>query len=142
MQLVLDTNILLSALIRNSKTRTILLHPSFSFFLPEYSLEEFEKYKGMVLEKSNLSVEELDLLLGLLLERVTVVSASTFASFMPEAWSIMALIDPDDSPFIALALSFHNDGIWSQDKDFERQSKVKVWKTSDLVELIYQSKLL
>lgn len=43
-------------------------------------------------------------------------------------------VDIDDSIYIALALTKENDGIWSDDSDFEKQSKVKVWKTSEIIE--------
>ena len=53
----------------------------------------------------------------------------------------MWAIDIDDAPFVALALSFHHDGIWSNDKDFERQSVVRVWKTDELLTLMEERKL-
>ncbi|MBS3060935.1 MAG: hypothetical protein J4432_05530 [DPANN group archaeon] len=33
----------------------------------------------------------------------------------------------------ALALSIDNDGLWTADKDFDKQNKIKVWKTKDLI---------
>ncbi|MBI4014875.1 MAG: hypothetical protein HY365_02890, partial [Candidatus Aenigmarchaeota archaeon] len=53
-----------------------------------------------------------------------------------EAKRIMDKIDPDDTPFIALALAVENDGIWSSDKHFERQNKIKIWKTETLLKLL------
>ncbi len=141
MQLVLDTNILLAALIRNSKTRLLLLHPSLSFFLPEYSLEEIKEHKQLIIDKSGLSNPEIDFLLDLILTNINVVPETSFRTYIIRAKEIMSTIDPDDIPFIALALSFHNDGIWSQDKDFQRQSTVKVWTTVELLNLISEGKI-
>lgn len=141
MQLVLDTNILLAALIRNSKTRHLLLHPSFSFYLPEYSLDEVKEHKQIIIEKSKLSEAEIDFLLNLLLSNLTIVPESSFHSYIKQAKEIMSSIDPDDFPFVSLALSFHNDGIWSQDKDLLRQTIVKVWTTSDLLQLLTEGKI-
>ncbi|MBI5216468.1 MAG: PIN domain-containing protein [Ignavibacteriae bacterium] len=141
MQLVLDTNILLAALIRNSKTRNLLLHPSFSFFLPEYSLEEIKEHRRTIVDKSKLSETEIDFLLDLLLSNLTIVPESSFHSYINRAKEIMSLIDPDDFPFVALALSFHNDGIWSQDKDLHRQSIVKIWTTAELLNLLSEGKI-
>ena len=45
MKLVLDTNVLILALLKSSATRAILLHPSFEFFLPEFGLEEIRRHK-------------------------------------------------------------------------------------------------
>jgi predicted nucleic acid-binding protein len=70
-KLVLDTNVLISALLKSSTTRAILLHPSFEFFLPEFSLEEIRRHKPELRKRSRLTEEALDLLLSLLLERVT-----------------------------------------------------------------------
>jgi len=55
---------------------------------------------------------------------------------MEEAENIMGKIDAGDVPFIALALSFPNDGIWTEDKHFLRQRRVKIWLTRDLLKLI------
>ena len=45
-------------------------------------------------------------------------------------------IDVDDTSFIALAISFKNEGIWSEDKDFQRQNAVRIWRTRDLVDML------
>jgi len=48
----------------------------------------------------------------------------------------MGKIDRDDVPFIALALSFPNDGIWTEDRHFLKQRRVKVWRTRELLKLL------
>jgi predicted nucleic acid-binding protein len=48
----------------------------------------------------------------------------------------MDRIDPDDSPFIALAMSIENEGIWSDDKHFMVQDAIKIWKTAQLFEYV------
>ncbi len=141
MQFVVDTNILLFALIRDSKTRLILFHPSLEFFLPEYALDEIRKHRQTIAVKSGLSDNDIDLLLDLFLERTIVVPKSSFADFIPRAVKIMKNIDINDVPFIALALSFQNDGIWTQDKDFQRQKTVRVWTTSDILQLLVDHRL-
>ncbi|NOR59538.1 MAG: hypothetical protein GQ469_02765 [Methanosarcinales archaeon] len=45
-------------------------------------------------------------------------------------------IDPDDTPFLALAMKTKVDGIWSEDKGFQRQNCVKVYRTLELVEFL------
>jgi len=44
--------------------------------------------------------------------------------------------DPNDTPFIALALAIENDGIWTDDNHFGQQAEIKVWKTGQLSEFI------
>jgi predicted nucleic acid-binding protein len=40
LKLVEDTNILFSALIKNSTTRSVLLNPNHNFYVPEFVIEE------------------------------------------------------------------------------------------------------
>ncbi len=44
MRLVIDTNIIISSLIKDSTNRQILLLPSFEFLLPEFTFEEINKH--------------------------------------------------------------------------------------------------
>ncbi|MBI4141956.1 hypothetical protein HY484_03470 [Candidatus Woesearchaeota archaeon] len=44
----------------------------------------------------------------------------------------MDSIDLNDAPFIAAALATQAD-IWSDDLHFQRQKRVRVWKTKDLL---------
>ena len=46
MRLVVDTNIIISALIRDSLTRKALLYPYFEFFAPEDIWKEYSKAVG------------------------------------------------------------------------------------------------
>ena len=48
---------------------------------------------------------------------------------------IMDRIDKNDTPFIAAALAA-NLPIWSDDKHFEKQNKIKIFKTKDLVRYV------
>ena len=66
--------------------------------------------------------------------RITILPAHEFSGYYPKALELMKHIDKDDAPFIALALSFDNDGIWSNDAHFEKQHQVRIWTTKDLVE--------
>ncbi|MHA1169294.1 MAG: PIN domain-containing protein, partial [Candidatus Hodarchaeales archaeon] len=59
MKLVIDTNIILSSLIRDSVTRRILLFPSWKFITPSLTLQEIEKHLDMVVKKSGLTTNEL-----------------------------------------------------------------------------------
>ncbi len=44
MKIVVDTNVILRALIKNSKVRGILLSPRHRFYILEYALEETRKH--------------------------------------------------------------------------------------------------
>lgn len=139
MKLVIDTNVLISALLKNSVTREILLFPSLEFVLPEYALEEIDAHKDSISRRSGLSIEEIDVILSVLLENITIVPASEIKPFLAKADKIIGHTDPFDVPFVALSLSAENDGIWSNDKHFENLKGIKVWKTADLCEFIGKS---
>jgi predicted nucleic acid-binding protein len=136
MRLVVDTNILLSAMIRRSGARKILLHPSFEFYAPEHIFHEIENHKNEVIRKSSLTENEFYIVLDSVLTNVTTTPEKEFVKHIPKAWDIMKDIDPDDFPFLALALSFENEGIWTNDKHFLKQKLVKVWRTKDLLKKI------
>ena len=136
MKLVVDTNVLISALVKKSTVRGLLLHPFFEFYVPEHCIEEIERHVVEISEKSGLSVENVYLLLGMLLSSVQVIPVERVVEKYREAKKIIGKIDRNDVPFIALALSFPNDGVWTEDKHFLKQNRVKVWRTRDLLKLL------
>lgn len=135
MKLVVDTNIIFSALIKDSLTRKILTHLDAELYSIEFSEQEIKKYKAEIFQKAGMSEIELDFLLEKLKERLCNIDNTVVALEMQKALEIMKEIDPKDSPFLAAALATNSD-IWSDDKHFEKQNLVKIWKTKDLVKLI------
>jgi predicted nucleic acid-binding protein len=77
-------------------------------------------------------VDEIDLLLTLLLTSVVVVPFERIAPHLPTADALIGAIDPDDVPFVALALAEEHDGIWSNDRAFENIQNIKLWTTTSL----------
>ncbi len=135
MKLVLDTNILIAALIKDSITREILLHPEIECFVSEFLIREVDSFKDEILRKSGLSKEDFEELLENIKEKLIFIPDEEI-HHKEEATRIMEPIDIKDSIFIALALTTKNDGIWSEDKHFEKQNRIKVWKTKDLIKYL------
>jgi predicted nucleic acid-binding protein len=136
MRLVVDTNILVSATVKDAGSRAVLVHPDFRFYAPEYALVELERHYPEILKKSGLSDGDCRTLIDALLSGITVVPRNEFEAELPKALRMMKDIDLDDAPFLALAMSFRNDGIWSEDRDFQKQKAVRVWRTKELLELL------
>jgi predicted nucleic acid-binding protein len=67
--------------------------------------------------------------------KINIVDDSLINLKFKDAYCIMKAIDIKDTPFLAAALATKSD-IWSDDKHFEKQNKVKVWKTKDIVVLL------
>lgn len=136
MKLIIDTNILISSLLKDSTVREILLNESLNFYLPEIVLSEVNKYLPYIIQKSKLSEEEIKKLLNTLPENLILVPIDEYENKMDEGMKIIGNIDEKDTQFIALALLIENDGIWSNDKHFEKQKKIKVFKAIDILNLL------
>ena len=132
MILVIDSNILLASLIRDSTVRKIIVESGWEFYYPKMSFHEVRKYKDLVLEKSGMNEEEYTELLNHLLKHITLVPEEQIKGKIEEANEILGEIDPDDVVFLATAFSIDNANIWSDDAHFEKQDKVKVLKTEDM----------
>jgi len=136
MRLVVDTNRIIAALVKDSTSRKILFSDKIDFLTIEITGQEIEEHRQELLDKTRLTDERLNLALSFLFSRIFVVSDIVVESKMDEAKKIMDALDPDDTPFIALALAVENDGIWSDDKHFKQQNTIRIWETKDLLTLI------
>ncbi|MFH1589568.1 MAG: PIN domain-containing protein [archaeon] len=131
MKLVIDSNMIIAALIRDSVCRRLILHNRFSFFCPDFCLEEINKYKPLILKKSSLSKNNLNKILSILFENIQVVSKEKYELYLKKASE--EIDDKKNTPFVALALSQSFDGIWFDDKDFDKVKSVKVYRTKELI---------
>jgi len=97
---------------------------------------EVDKYKSMIMRKGKLSESAFDILFGMIKERIDVIPEEEIQTHLTKAREIMAHIDPDDVPFIALALSIKPDGIWTEDNDFFEQNEIQIYKTRDMLKFM------
>ena len=132
---VIDSNILISALIKDSVTRRIIVKSECKFYYPEIAFHEVRKYQNLVLEKSGMSEEEYAEILNLLLNHITLVPEEIFLKNINEAKKIIGEVDINDVVFLATAMSINNSKIWSDDKDFDKQNKIEILKTKDMIKL-------
>lgn len=135
MRLIVDSNQIISALIKDGLARTIVTSDRIEFYSLEYMADEVKNYMDYIVKKSGLPKRKVELLFRLFLQNIVIISEEDIKSKMDEAIQVMKDIDINDSPILACALAILNDGIWTNDKHFEKQDKVRVWKTKDL--LIY-----
>ena len=131
MNLIIDTGRIIAALIVNGTTRTLLFSESFTFSTPDFTLSEIERHKQELLHKAKLSPEELDVLIALVFEHVNILPRETYKSVLDECKNDIS--DPDDTPFLAAALSHNTEGIWTHDKHFNEQQRVRVFTNIDLL---------
>ena len=138
MIIILDTNILISALIRDSATREIIMSSGLDFRIPEISMHEVRKHKPMILEKSGISDAVYEDTLNGLLACVLLIPAEEIEETLEESKKLMQHIDPMDVVFLAAAMAYPESILWSDDRHFERQKAVRIVKTEQLYRVFYR----
>ena len=93
MKVITDVNVILSALIRDSTTRKIILNSEFDFYFPKSSLHKIRKYKDYILEKSLLTEEEYNKVLAILASEETMIDVTPTHS--PRSLSASETTDDD-----------------------------------------------
>ena len=132
MELVVDSNVLFSALIKEGMTAELFLDENLHLFAPEFLLDEFLKHKEMVLAKTKRTEREFFEILGIFTQTMAIIPREEFYEFLDEALEISP--DENDVPFIALALRL-NCPLWSNDKKLKEQTRVPVYSTTELAAL-------
>lgn len=132
MKLVIDTNRIIAALIRNSASRALLIHPPFSFYIPDSALTEISRHASLLCTKARLDRKTFENVLATLFACIHVVAQDEYANCLSEAKKLIT--DADDVPFLALALAMKIP-IWTDDKHFRQQKRVEVYTTNDLIAL-------
>ena len=136
MNFIVDVNSLMSALLKDSTSRNIIVNSEQDFCFPEPSLHKIRKYKDYILEKTGFSELEFLVIFHTLLGFIKIIPTEDILVHWKEAKIIMEHIDPEDVTIIATALSQEDYIIWSDDKHFEKQDKILTLKTRDILTLL------
>ena len=117
MKLVVDTNVIFSALLKSgSKELYILKKSNFQFFIPKVVFIELFKYKEKILRYSNLTEDEILELLYVILGSIKVVDEMQIPyEFRKLSYELTKDVDVKDAIFVASALAL-NAKIWTGDK--------------------------
>ena len=143
MRIVVDTNIVFSALISSeSPIPEMIIAPfnDFKFFTSEYLFKELENHKSKLQKVSKLTEEEIIRAKTELFKYIKTISLELIPQ---EIWLVaedLTLdIDPDDIPFVALSI-FLDAYLWTGDKVLYKGLKKKgfnrVFLTSELREIL------
>ena len=143
MRIVVDTNIVFSALI-NSKSAIpeIIIAPfgNFRFYTSEYLFEELDNHKDKLQKASRLTEKEIDRAKTKLFKYITPISLAIIPQdIWQKAEDLTLDIDPDDIPFVALSI-FLEACLWTGDKvlynGLKEKGFDKVLLTSELREIL------
>lgn len=126
-EIVVDANIIISALIGGSP-RKILFDHRFRFITSKYTIDEVRKYVPEIASKSD-SDEEF-VLETLELIPLSVKEKEFYEDKLDEARDMIGDIDEKDVQILALALK-KDDYLWSEDNDFKKAGYQKQLKTKD-----------
>jgi len=135
MDLIVDANIFVSALLKEGTTRELMFNIDLILYTPEFIAEEFFEHIDKLAQKARLPKTDLqDQAERLISEsKLMIISKNEVKAFIKKAEQISP--DPDDVLYFATALKF-NCGIWSNDKELKKQKHVKIYSTSDLLKLV------
>jgi predicted nucleic acid-binding protein len=131
MRLVIDANILFSALMKNSLTAELIFKEDIHLSTPEFIITEFFKYEDLILKKTHRTKEEYIQIMHMLKSIITIVPKEEYSKFIEESEKFSP--DPKDVLYLALALKLKC-AVWSNDKKLKAQDKVKIYSTEDLRE--------
>jgi predicted nucleic acid-binding protein len=134
MILVVDANVILAALIKDGKTREVLMSRSFKFVAPDFIKDETQKHKAYVKKKAGLSDVEFDLLLNLIFSEIETIPETEYNSTLKKAKDLIE--DVNDVPYVACCLALSCDAVWTNDDHYKTEKGLKIVKTEYLLTLM------
>ena len=102
---VIDTNVLISAMLKESgytRRLLLLLVEFYPVYIPGYALEEIRRHIHRLAERRGIPLEKLRALIALLTEDIRVVDAEEYTPYLSEAKTLVR--DPGDTDFAAASL--------------------------------------
>ena len=142
MRIVVDTNIIFSAILSPNATISDLILNSdgtFDFFAPTFVVEELENHKKKLLKLTGFTEKELDYQTLTILKKIDLINLESIKhSTFEKARELANDVDEFDIPFVALALELGSP-LWTGDKKLRNglESKGVDWilLTTDLTAL-------
>ena len=104
LEFVVDANVLISILISGKASYKTILR-FLDLFTPDFALEEIEKYKQVIFEKTRLSADELRVFTCSIFNEIAVIPAFVISDeAIEKATELAQTIDIKDVSYIALAM--------------------------------------
>ena len=133
MDLVIDANIIFAIMIKKGASEHLLLANDLHFYAPEYLFIETARHETEILEKTKKTSFEFKQTLHLIEKRVNLIPFQEFRHCINEASRLLE--DKADAVYLALCIA-KKMPLWSNDKGFKKQDKVKVFNTAELLEYL------
>ena len=96
LKLIIDTNILMAALIKDGITRKLLLHEDIAPFVIDYIIDEMKRYEKDIIEKSGKDGETITFILKTILSKSKVIEMDSMGHNLKRAEVLIGKIDQSD----------------------------------------------
>jgi predicted nucleic acid-binding protein len=133
MKLVIDANVVISALVADSKTRELIVTLEPDLLTPAFVYDELGNYEELIVEKSGMDQDRVAQFIDLLFQYIEVVPADDFYPAIEKADEAIGDTDPDDVLYLACAIAT-DAAVWSDDSDFDEQKVVETYSTSAVID--------
>jgi len=138
MKLVVDANIIISALIAtNGDTYDLLFRKDLELFAPQLLKHEISKHENLIAEKAGLETQDIKEFFNVISKEIRFVPDSMLEEHKFFAREISP--DENDSEYFSLSLKLKC-GIWSNDKKLKEQSLIKIYNTAELLNIFPYSR--
>ncbi|MBS3086795.1 hypothetical protein J4422_03780 [Candidatus Pacearchaeota archaeon] len=134
MKIVIDSNRVIAALIKDSTTRNLLFNKKFEFIAPSYIFSEINNYKFYILKKAHITEAYFDILIKILFENIFIIPESEYGKLIKTTKGEVS--DIKDIPYISVAIIKKAKGIWTHDSHFKEQNKIKVFTNIGLLDIL------
>ena len=142
MKIIIDTNIIFSALLNSNGSIGDLIFNSdslFEFYSCNFMKLEIQKHWKKLLKISKLSERELMNSYAIIHSKINFINEELVPNVIwKQAFQLTEEIDPDDTPFVALSI-FLNGKLWTGDKvlynGLNSSKSNVVYNTNDLLEV-------
>ncbi|ODS39441.1 MAG: hypothetical protein A7316_05500 [Candidatus Altiarchaeales archaeon WOR_SM1_86-2] len=131
--IIVDANKVMASFITEGIVHDTLFSGKFIPIAPEKLLEEVKKHKGDIAKKSGMNLSDVESAIELLLPDFKVFSRDMYLDRLKEAKGLSPHLK--DVEYFALSLSI-GCPIWSNEKAFKEQSRIKVFSTSELLNFL------
>ena len=88
MKIVVDTNRIIAALIKDSISRKLLFE-NFEFVTPDYTISELHEHEEEIRGKAKISHEEFEILISIIFENIETIPRIDYETFMEKATKLI-----------------------------------------------------
>ncbi len=139
MELIVDTNIIVAAILKRGLTRNLLFNSNLYLYAPENLYFEITKHEREFMQRMGIKKKEFEDVLLVLGNSLEILPLVSFEGRKKDALNLAP--DRDDWPYFAVAM-LKGCPVWSNDKRLKQQKKVKVLSTEELYKLLSRKEWL